>query len=191
MSFHCKKKKRIERATHRIAGRQEEWKKSEDENLKCHFHIQYYHCCLFRSISNRILYLCFSPQPRDGTLRPSFSSSVHCLQGNCSVCMNWIGTVKTLPTPIIRMSTYIGPFLKDRARLRHILGVCIFNGYWRRLPRYCLLWRRLHADAKYPAQMTASCVDSIVPPNYRYIAAEKVTTCLKRHLPDSERMRCC
>jgi len=62
MSSHCNKKKRIKRANHRIAGRQEKWKKSEDENLKRHFHKQYYHRCLFRSISNRVLYLFFSPQ---------------------------------------------------------------------------------------------------------------------------------
>jgi len=183
MSFHCNKKNRIERATHRIAGRQEKWKKSEDENLKRHFHIQYYH---FRSTSNRVLYLGSSPQPRDGTLRPSFSISVHCLQVNCSVCMSWIGTVKALPTPIIRMSTHIGPFLMDRARLWHILGVRIFNGYLKLVTWVAKIPDTVYCDddgcmrtQNIPDRLTCSSNNLTI-----HSAAEKVG-----HLPDSERMR--
>jgi len=63
------------------------------------------------------------------------------------------------------MSTYIGPFLMDRARLWHILG-CVYIQWLFEVsdvscqdPWYCLL--RLHADAKYPAE-TASCVVPII-----------------------------
>jgi len=100
--------------------------------------------------------------------------------------MSWIGTVKALSTPIIRMRTYIGPFLKDRARLWHILGVCIFNGYLKSATWVAKILGTAHCDddgcmrtQNIPHRLMCSSNNLTIDS-----AAEEVA-----YLPASERMR--